>query len=146
MGMQQTHLDRTEKFAEWLEARREELGVTRQDLYRAKVISESTYTKFVTIGNTRRRHGDDYVLRMVPKDQSGVMLKVLKYLSKIADRPDLVTEGLSIWGIHAEEVDEYARVAESTEWLGRIVQKLSKLPPDDLRTIDEIVHKFAMLA
>ncbi len=143
MELQQTHLDRTEKFAEWLEYQRKQAGVDRSDLYAAGVISESTYTKFVTIGNTRREHGDLTALRRVPKKESEVFVGVLEYLARATKRPELVAEGLSIWGIHEDKVEQINRFSESAEYLGRIVQKLSQLPPDDLRTIGEIVSRFA---
>jgi hypothetical protein len=143
MELQQTHLDRTEQFAEWLENQRKLAGVDRKDLYNAGVVSESTYTKFVTIGNTRRKHGDHQALRRVPQSESAVFVGVLGFLAKATKRPELVAEGLSIWGMHEDKVEQINRASESTEYLGRIVQKLGKLPPDDLRTIDEIVSRFA---
>ena len=143
MELQQTHLDRTEKFAVWLEEQRKLAGVEREDLYNAGVISRSTYSKFVTIGNTRRDHGDEYALSRVPKRESAVFVRVLKYLAKATKNPDLVAEGLTIWGLHAEEAEQITRSSESSERLGNIVYLLGKLAPDDLHHIEVVISRFA---
>ena len=145
MTEQQTHLDRAEKFAEWLETQRIEAGVERRELYDRNIVSESFYTKLVTIGNTRRKHGDRRAEAIVPRTESRVLIKVLEYIAKTSGKKGLVAEGLSILGLHHEEIEEMARFNESAERLGRIMMLLPKLRSDDLRTIDEIVNRFAML-
>lgn len=135
------HLDRVERFANWLETRRREAGLTQKELAAAAGISNSYYSKLAHIGQLRRTYGDgsrEVVAPRALKSFEGVLRVLGERLGNGTEQ-----EGREVWSglkvVHQEV--GIVNTQEKERLVGDTVAKMLLLPDDKLRLVAEIVSK-----
>lgn len=132
------YLDRTEKFVEYLETKRKQAGLMQKELADRAGISQSYYTKLVSLKRARQRCGDESDKLTVPLAPTDGIRRILEVLS---DRlgEDCVAEGMRLWGQYHPESEPKETRDHAARMLLDLMKKLEQLTTAELKTISETV-------
>lgn len=138
MTPRQIYLERTERFAAWMEKKREDAGMRQDELAAICNIHPSYYSRIVNLKSNRKKYGDSHKQVNAPRDPQ-VLVPALKALAEKLGE-DCVTEGLRIWGHPPDDssVDGY-KPGDRALLIGRLVLRLQDMPMEKAQLVYQLV-------